>query len=112
MGELHETSMINWIANLPKGGEQTARHYYGVDRGWCLGHNSDIWAMTNPVGLNSGDPTWANWNMGGAWVATHIWEHYLFTQDKEYLAKYYPVLKGAAEFCHVTVLGRSRRGSD
>ncbi len=99
LGELHETSMINWIANLPKGGEQTARHYYGVDRGWCLGHNSDIWAMTNPVGLNSGDPTWANWNMGGAWVATHIWEHYLFTQDKEYLAKYYPVLKGAAEFC-------------
>lgn len=99
LGELHETSMIRWIDNLTKSGERTARHYYGVDRGWCLGHNSDIWAMTNPVGLNSGDPTWANWNMGGAWVATHIWDHYLFTKDKEYLAKYYPALKGAAEFC-------------
>ncbi|MCI8999335.1 MAG: glycoside hydrolase family 95 protein [Muribaculaceae bacterium] len=99
LGELHETSMINWISNLMRSGEKTARNYYGVERGWCLGHNSDIWAMTNPVGLTTGDPTWANWNMGGAWVATHIWEHYLFTKDKEYLAKYYPVLKGAAEFC-------------
>ncbi len=99
LGELHETAMIKWINNLLRSGEQTARHYYGVNRGWCLGHNSDIWAMTNPVGLNTGDPTWANWNMGGAWVATHIWEHYLFTKDKEYLKKYYPALKGAAEFC-------------
>jgi len=99
LGELHETAMINWINNLSRSGEQTARHYYGVNRGWCLGHNSDIWAMTNPVGLNTGDPTWANWNMGGAWVATHIWEHYLFTKDKVYLKKYYPTLKGAAEFC-------------
>lgn len=99
LGELHETAMINWIDNLTRSGEKTARHYYGVDRGWCLGHNSDMWAMTNPVGLNTGDPTWANWNMGGAWVATHIWEHYLFTKDKEYLKKYYPALKGAAEFC-------------
>ncbi|MDE6117715.1 MAG: glycoside hydrolase N-terminal domain-containing protein [Duncaniella sp.] len=99
LGELHETAMINWIDNLTRSGKKTARHYYGVDRGWCLGHNSDIWAMTNPVGLNTGDPTWANWNMGGAWVATHIWEHYLFTKDKEYLKKFYPALKGAAEFC-------------
>ncbi|MDE6859984.1 MAG: glycoside hydrolase N-terminal domain-containing protein [Duncaniella sp.] len=99
LGELHEVAMINWIDNLTRSGENTARHYYGVDRGWCLGHNSDIWAMTNPVGLNTGDPTWANWNMGGAWVATHIWEHYLFTKDKEYLKKFYPALKGAAEFC-------------
>lgn len=99
LGELHAVSFMPWVANLSKGGAATARHYYGVDRGWCLGHNSDIWAMTNPVGLNSGDPTWANWNMGGAWVASHIWEHYLFTLDTEFLKEYYPVLKGAAEFC-------------
>ena len=55
--------------------------------------------MTNPVGLTDGDPTWANWNMGGAWLASHIWEHYLFSQDKKFLAEYYPTLKGAAEFC-------------
>lgn len=99
LGELHSTALIPWIGNLSKGGEATARHYFGVDRGWCLAHNSDIWAMTNPVGLNGGDPTWANWNMGGAWLASHIWQHYLFNPDKEYLAEYYPVLKGAADFC-------------
>ena len=55
--------------------------------------------MTNPVGLTDGDPTWANWNMGGAWLASHIWEHYLFSQDSTFLAEYYPTLKGAAEFC-------------
>lgn len=99
LGELHATALIPWIENLSKGGRLTARHYYGVDRGWSLGHNSDIWAMTNPVGLNSGDPTWANWTMGGAWLASHIWEHYLFNPDKDYLERYYPVLKGAAEFC-------------
>lgn len=99
LGELQAKAMIPWIANLAKGGEVTARNYYGVDRGWALGHNSDIWAMTNPVGLNSGDPMWANWGMGSAWVSSHIWEHYLFTQDREFLDRYYPVLRGAAEFC-------------
>ena len=99
LGELHATAMIPWIANLSKGGVATARHYYGVDRGWALGHNSDIWAMTNPVGLNTGDPMWANWGMGSAWLSSHIWQHYQFSQDREFLDRYYPVLRGAAEFC-------------
>ena len=55
--------------------------------------------MTCPVGLHTGDPMWANWNMGGAWISTHIWEHYTFSLDKEFLQEYYPALKGAAEFC-------------
>lgn len=91
--------LIEFIANLSKTGRKTAKDYYGVERGWCLGHNSDIWAMTCPVGLNEGDPSWACWTMGGTWLSTHIWEHYLFTLDKELLCKFYPVLKGAAEFC-------------
>jgi len=91
--------LIEFIANLSKTGRKTAKDYYGVERGWCLGHNSDIWAMTCPVGLNEGDPSWACWTMGGTWLSTHIWEHYLFTLDKEFLCKFYPVLKGAAEFC-------------
>lgn len=98
LSELH-LPMLTFIKQLPRTGEQTAREYYGVDRGWCLGHNTDIWAMTCPVGLHGGDPSWANWNMGGAWVASHIWEHYLFTKDLDFLREYYPVLKGAAEFC-------------
>lgn len=98
LGELH-MPLLTFIKQLPRTGRDTAREYYGVDRGWCLGHNSDIWAITNPVGLNEGDPKWANWNMGGAWLASHIWEHYLFSRDIDFLREYYPALKGAAEFC-------------
>lgn len=98
LSELH-LPLLSFIKELPKTGRETAREYYGVDRGWCLGQNSDIWAITNPVGMNSGEPLWANWNMGGAWLASHIWEHFLFTRDIYFLKEYYPTLKGAAEFC-------------
>ena len=91
--------LMGFIANLSRTGEASAKAYYGVQKGWCLGQNSDIWALTNPVGMHVGSPSWANWTMGGAWLATHIWERYLFTQDKDFLQQYYPVLKGAAEFC-------------
>lgn len=99
LGELHATAMLPWIDAVAKNGAETARAYYGVDRGWCCGHNSDIWAMSCPVGLHDGHPMWACWNMGGAWLASHIWEHYLFGGDKAELERYYPALKGAAEFC-------------
>lgn len=98
LSELH-LPLMDFIAALSKSGEKSAKAYYGVKKGWNLGQNTDIWAMTNPVGLNTGHPSWANWTMGGAWLATHIWEHYQFTQDKEFLKKYYPYLKGAADFC-------------
>lgn len=98
LSELHKP-MLDFIEKLPVTGKKTAKAYYGVDEGWCLAHNTDIWGMTCPVGEGSGDPNWANWNMGGAWVSTHIWEHYLFTMDKDYLRKAYPTLKGAADFC-------------
>lgn len=98
MPEMH-MSLFTYMKELQGSGELTAQAYYGVDKGWCLAHNTDIWAMTCPVGLRTGDPSWANWNMGGAWVSTHIWEHYTFSLDKTFLEEYYPVLKGAAEFC-------------
>lgn len=98
MPEMH-MSLFTYMKELQGSGELTAKAYYGVDKGWCLAHNTDIWAMTCPVGLRTGDPSWANWNMGGAWVSTHIWEHYTFSLDKTFLEEYYPVLKGAAEFC-------------
>ena len=98
MPEMH-LSLLTFLKELQGSGELTAKAYYGVEKGWCLAHNTDIWAMTCPVGLKTGDPMWANWNMGGAWVSTHIWEHYTFTLDKQFLSEYYPVLKGAAEFC-------------
>lgn len=98
LSEMHQP-LMDFITNLSRTGEASAKAYYGVQKGWCLGQNSDIWALTNPVGMNVGSPSWANWTMGGAWLATHIWERYLFTQDKDFLQQYYPVLKGAAEFC-------------
>ncbi|MCM1522607.1 MAG: glycoside hydrolase family 95 protein [Muribaculaceae bacterium] len=98
LGDLHESTLLTWIRNLSETGAQTARGYYGVERGWCVGHNSDIWAMTCPVGEGSGDPSWACWNMGGVWLATHIHEHWLFSRDPDFLRRYYPVMRGAAEF--------------
>lgn len=96
--EMHQ-SLFSFMKELQGSGELTAKAYYGVNKGWCLAHNTDIWAMTCPVGLHTGDPMWANWNMGGAWLSTHIWEHYTFSLDNDFLREYYPVLKGAAEFC-------------
>ena len=98
MPEMH-MPLFTYMKELQGSGEMTAKAYYGVHRGWCLAHNTDIWAMTCPVGLHTGDPMWANWNMGGAWLSTHIWEHYTFSLDNDFLREYYPVLKGAAEFC-------------
>ena len=89
-----------FIKALAVNGRHTARNYYGVQDGWCSSHNSDIWAMTNPVGEKRESPMWSNWNMGGAWLVTTLWERYLFTQDKNYLRNVaYPLMKGTADFC-------------
>lgn len=99
LSEMHQ-SFLSFIENLEKTGRITAKTFYNAP-GWACHHNSDIWAMTNPVGdFGNGNPVWANWNMGGVWASTHLWEHYVFTQDKKFLAeKAYPLMKGAAEFC-------------
>lgn len=93
-----EMPLIGFIGNISRNGAEAARGYYGAD-GWCTGHNSDIWAMANPVGEGTGAPVWANWTMGGAWLATHIYDHYLFNPDSAFLAEHYPVLRGASDFC-------------
>ncbi|MCX4263601.1 MAG: glycoside hydrolase N-terminal domain-containing protein [Muribaculaceae bacterium] len=98
LSELH-MPLIEFVANASTPGARAAKEFYGIEDGWNMAHNSDIWAMCVPVGLGAGDASWANWQMGGAWLATHIWEHYSFTGDKNFLKKYYPVLKGAATFC-------------
>lgn len=86
------------IHNLAVTGTETAAHYYRLP-GWVVHHNSDIWATSNPVGeLGKLDPMWANWYMGANWLSRHLWEHYQFTGDVEYLKQVYPLLKAAAEF--------------
>lgn len=98
LSELH-TPLLEWIQQLERNGTNTASEFYHA-RGWVAHHNSDVWALTTPVGdRGNGDPSWANWYMGGAWLCQHLWEHYAFTGDKDYLAKVYPTMRNAALFC-------------
>ncbi|HWA35429.1 MAG TPA: hypothetical protein VG737_14915, partial [Cyclobacteriaceae bacterium] len=94
LSEFH-TPLTELIKRLSINGKETATNYYNAP-GWVAHHNTDIWAASNPM---SGMPMWANWPMGGAWLCQHLWEHYLFTRDLDYLKGAYPVMRGAAEFC-------------
>ena len=99
MAEMAEP-LDGFIAGLAANGAYTAKNYYNIGKGWCSSHNSDIWAMTNPVGEKNESPEWSNWNLGGAWLVNTLWERYQFTQDKTYLKNIaYPLMKGAADFC-------------
>jgi alpha-L-fucosidase 2 len=98
LAECHQP-LLRFIGDLAKTGAVTARHFYGA-RGWCVHHNSDIWALSNPVGdFGQGDPRWANWPMAGVWLSQHLWERYAFGGDEAWLRDTaYPLMKGAAEF--------------
>jgi alpha-L-fucosidase 2 len=99
MAEMAEP-LDGFIAGLAANGKYTAKNYYNIGEGWCSSHNSDIWAMTNPVGEKRESPEWSNWNLGGAWLVNTLWERYQFTQDKEYLRNVaYPLMSDAAQFC-------------
>ena len=90
--------LLRFIKDASVNGAQIARNLYGM-RGWTVHHNSDIWGAANPVGEKEGDPMWANWSMGGAWLSQHLFEHYRFTLDEDYLRNTaYTLMKGAAEF--------------
>jgi alpha-L-fucosidase 2 len=93
-----EYPLFDLIKNLSVTGKVTAKEFYNM-KGWVAHHNTDIWAISNPVGnIGKGDPKWANWYMGAPWLSRHLYEHYLFTKDKAFLKDNYPILKGAAEF--------------
>ena len=99
LAEFHQP-MLGFIKNLSKTGAITANSFYGLD-GWAAHHNSDIWGISNPVGdFGKGKTVWANWTMGGTWMSTHLWQHFLFSNDTAFLKKEaYPLMKGAALFC-------------
>ena len=95
LSELHEP-LFDLIEHLAITGKESARNFYNAG-GWTTHHNTDIWALSNPM---SGNPMWANWPMGGAWLCQHLWEHYQFTGDQEFLKnRAYPLMKDAALFC-------------
>ena len=99
LSEMH-TPFLDFIGNLAKNGQKTAEINYGAE-GWVAHHNSDIWAQSAPVGdFGDGDPVWALWPMGGVWLTQHLWEHFAFGRDLDYLRSYaYPIMKKAAIFC-------------
>ena len=99
LSEMH-APLFQLIKELSITGKPTAKEFYGLN-GWVAHHNSDIWATSNPVGeKGEGTPRWANWIQGGNWLCQHLWEHYAFTGDKNFLRNTaYPLMKGAATFC-------------
>src|SRR5690606_21418225 len=92
--------LLGAIGELAVTGAETARVNYGAD-GWTVHHNTDLWRQSAPVGgFGHGDPVWALWPMGGAWLAQHLWEHYAFGGDEAWLRTTgYPLMAGAARFC-------------
>ncbi len=102
LSELHKP-LFDFIKELSVNGSRTAKINYDIPNGWLAHHNSDLWAKTSPTGGYDWDPRgmprWSAWPMAGAWLSTHLWEHYLFNGDRKFLKEdAYPLMKGAAEF--------------
>jgi alpha-L-fucosidase 2 len=85
--------LVAMVEDLAQTGSRTARSMYGA-RGWVVHHNTDLWRATAPID----GPRWGMWPTGGAWLCLHLWEHYEYAPDRAFLARIYPLLKGASEF--------------
>jgi len=90
--ELHEP-FLRMIKELSETGRQTAKNMYGA-RGWMAHHNTDIWRTNGAVD----GALWGIWSNGGGWASQHLWEHYVYSGDEQYLASIYPILRDAALF--------------
>ncbi len=93
LSEMHKP-LFELIDGIRERGSATARDVYNCG-GWVAHHTTDAWWFTSPIG----QPQWGMWVTGGAWVTRHLWEHYLHTGDREFLAeRAWPAMKGSAEF--------------
>ena len=92
LSEMHEP-LIQMVRELAETGKETAKTMYGA-RGWMAHHNTDIWRMNGAID----GAFWGVWNSGGAWLTQHLWEHYLYSGDKAFLASVYPIFKEASTF--------------
>lgn len=97
LSEMHEP-LFAMLKDLAVTGKESAQKYYRA-RGWNMHHNTDLWRITG----NVDGGFYGLWPMGGAWLTQHLWQHYLYTGDVEFLREYYPVLKGITQF-YVDVL--------
>ena len=85
--------LFSLIRDVSETGHQAARIMYGAD-GWVLHHNTDLWRVTGAID-KAGSGLWPT---GGAWLCQHLWEHYLFSGDEDFLRQAYPIMEGAARF--------------
>jgi alpha-L-fucosidase 2 len=85
--------LIRMVRELQDQGAQVAREHYGA-KGWVFHQNTDLWRVAAPMD----GPTWGTFTVGGAWLCTHLWEHYQYTMDRTYLKEVYPILEGAVQF--------------
>ena len=97
--------LFDLITDLSQTGRETARTMYGAP-GWVAHHNTDIWRSTGMVD----GPFWGAWPMGGAWLTTHLWEHWLFTANRRFLRTHYPEMRGAAEFMLAFLIPHPQKG--
>jgi alpha-L-fucosidase 2 len=98
--------LFQMIRDLSETGAQMARKQYGASRGWMAHHNTDLWRATGPID----GAHWGMWPTGGAWLCRHLWEHYLYSSDREFLAQAYPLMKGSAEFFLETLVTEPKHG--
>lgn len=92
LGECQQP-LFKMITELAEAGKLTAKEYYGAP-GWVLHHNTDLWRGTAAINASNH----GIWTTGAAWMCQHLWDHYLFTQDKKFLQQYYPIMREAAAF--------------
>ncbi|MFM6976481.1 MAG: glycosyl hydrolase family 95 catalytic domain-containing protein, partial [Sphingobacteriaceae bacterium] len=98
--------LFSLIKDLSLTGARTAKAYYGAP-GWVEHHNTDIWRAAAPIN-NSNHGIWPT---GSGWLVQHLWEHYLFTQDREFLEQTaYPLLKSSAQFYQHTLVKDEKTG--
>ena len=102
--ELNEP-LFRLIKEVSETGKESAGIMYDSN-GWVLHHNTDIWRVTGAID-NSPSGMWAS---GGAWLCQHLWQHYLYTGDKEFLRKAYPILKGSALFFDEVMVKEPTKG--
>ena len=104
LSDLNEP-LFRLIREVSETGKESAKTMYGKD-GWVLHHNTDIWRVTGGIDKAAS----GMWMTGGAWVSSHLWQHYLYTGDKDFLRQIYPIMKGAATFLDEMLIPEPEHG--
>jgi len=101
------TPFVDKALTLQYAGNETAKVHYGINDGWVVHHNTDIWNRTAPI-----DGTWGQWPVGGAWISNMLYDAYRFNKNDEYLEKVYPVIKGSASFLNQLMIPVNINGQE